>query len=134
MRLLLSALLLGSLPVAASAASPIVEVADANWSFLPPLKQRSSDHLSNKGIARIHEIAKERKCNIPGMKSGLLEFDMSFAAQFTSDGKLTRLVMPKLACPEAEGILGGMLLNMVQEGDYRPDGKNRDGWYRGELS
>ena len=49
---------------------------------------------------------------------------MSFAAQFSRDGTLNRIVMPKLNCPEAEGILGGVLLKMVQSGDYRPDGSN----------
>ena len=85
-------------------------------------------------IHRIHEIAKEGKCRIPGATArGLTEFDMSFAAQFQRDGTLNRIVLPKLGCAEAEGILGGILLKMIQSGDYRPDGSNEDGWYRGEL-
>jgi hypothetical protein len=95
-RFLAIALLLSSLPAPALAASPSVEVANANWSFLPNMRQRSSYHLSNVAIDRI--------------------------------------VMQKLGCQEAEGILGGVLLKMVQGGDYKPDGSNEDGWYRGTLS
>ena len=133
-RILALALLLTSLPAPALTATPSVEVASANWSYLPLMKQRSSFHLSNKAIVRIHEIATEGKCTIPGTRGDLLDFDLSFAAQFSPDGTLNRIVMPKLGCPEAEGILGGILLKMVQEGDYRPDGSNEDGWYRGALS
>ena len=134
-RIMLFALALSSIPAATQAASPSVETANANWSYLPKLKQYSNDHLSSKAISRIHEIASERKCAIPGMTGrGLLEFDMSFAAHFNPDGKLNRIVLPNLNCAEAEGILGGILLKMVQSGDYRHDGSNEEGWYRGELS
>jgi hypothetical protein len=132
-RILVLALLLTSLPTPALTATPSVEVATANWSYLPLMKQRSNDNLSNKAIVRIHEIAKEGKCNI-GLRRGLLDFDMSFAAHFNPDGTLNRLVMQRLGCPEAESILGGVLLKMVQSGDYRPDGSNQEGWYRGNLS
>ena len=133
-RILALALLLTSLPAPALSASPSVEVANANWSYLPLMKQRSNNHLSNKAIVRIHQIAQEGKCNLAGLRRGLLDFDMSFAAHFKPDGTLNRLVMPRLGCPEAESILGGVLLKMVQSGDYRPDGSNEDGWYRGNLS
>lgn len=41
--------------------------------------------------------------------------------------------MPRLNCPEVEGILGGILLRMVENGDYQATGANRDNWYRGTL-
>ena len=30
--------------------------------------------------------------------------------------------------------IGGALLEMMRGGDYKPTGKNLDGWYRGEFS
>ena len=133
-RILAVALLLTSLPAPALSAPPSVEVASANWNFLPLMKQKSNDHLSNKAIVRIHEIAKEGQCTSVSLRRGLLDFDMSFAAHFNPDGSLNRLVMPRLGCPEAEGILGGVLLKMIQSGEYRPDGSNEEGWYRGHLN
>ena len=133
-RFLALSLLLSSLPAPVLAASPSVEVANANWSYLPNMKQRSSFHLSNVAIARIHEIAREGQCVIPGVEGPLLELDLPFAAHFNPDGSVDRIVMQKLGCQEAEGILGGVLLKMVQGGDYKPDGSNQDGWYRGTLS
>lgn len=134
-RLLIPALLLGSIPAVCAAAPPSVETANANWSQLPKLKQHSNDHMSNTAISRIYEISGEGKCSIPGRNGrGLLDFDMSFAAQFEKDGSLNRVILPKMNCPEAEGVLGGILVKMIQSGDYRNDGSNEDGWYRGDLS
>ena len=87
-RILAVALLLTSLPAPALSAPPSVEVASANWNFLPLMKQKSNDHLSNKAIVRIHEIAKEGKCTSVSLRRGLLDFDMSFAAHFNPDGSL----------------------------------------------
>lgn len=133
-RMMLLGLVLSSIPAATQAGPPSVQTANTNWAFLPKMKQYSSDHLSSTAISRVYEIASEKKCAIPGMRAGLLDFDMSFAAHFNPDGQLNRIVMPKLNCAEAEGVLGGILLKMMQAGDYRHDGSNEEGWYRGQLS
>ena len=49
------------------------------------------------------------------------------------DGSLKTIVIPRYNCPEAEGVIGGALLEMMQGGDYKPTGKNPDGWYRGNF-
>lgn len=130
-RLLALALLLA--PVPASFAT-IVEVADGDWSFLPLMKQRGSDHLNNDALARIDEIIHAHQCTFPGQDGPHYEVTVSFAAHFTAGGGLDRLVMKRLNCPEVESLIGGALLEMIKGGDYRPGGENVDGWYRGELS
>ena len=65
---------------------------------------------------------------------GKLDFRMSFATQFNPDGSIARLIIPQLNCPEAEGIVAGALLEMIQAGDYRRHGTSPDGWYQGSLS
>ena len=128
------ALLLASVSPGPAIAAPTVEVADGNWSWLPQLKQRSNAELSNIAISQIREIAQTQKCGALVTKKEAVEIDMSFAAHFAPDGTATRIVMPRLNCPEVESILGGVLSEMVEKGDYRPDGSNVDGWYRGKLS
>ena len=131
MRLLALALLLA--PVPATSATK-VEVADGNWSFLPLMKQRGSDHLNNDALARINEIIHSKTCTFPEQEGRNYDVTVSFAAHFAPDGSLDRLVMTRLNCPEVEGLVGGALLEMIKGGDYRPNGSNPDGWYRGELS
>ena len=126
-----------SLILASTAASPApvtVETAKGDWSSLPSLQERGSDHLDTKAMARLHAIAKSGECSLPGYSKGQLVMRLSFAAQFDPAGSLQRIVLPKLDCPEAEGIIGGALLKMMSVGDYRPTGKSPEGWYRGQLN
>lgn len=120
--------------LAAAAPQPLVEVANGDWSQLPPLQQRSNDHLFSNGMARVFQIASQRKCAIPGLSYRRLDLKLSFAVQYNPDGSLARVVLPRLNCPEVESILGGTLLGMLKGGDYRPTGENPDGWYRGQLA
>jgi hypothetical protein len=130
-RLLALALLCAAVPAASATR---VEVAEGAWSYLPLMKQRGSDHLNNEALARINEIVHERQCTFPGQVGVTYDVTVSFAAHFARDGTVDRLVMNRLNCSEAEGLIGGALLEMIKGGDYRPNGSNQDGWYRGELS
>jgi hypothetical protein len=120
--------------IAASAPPVTVETAGGDWSKLPLLNQVSSDHLSGGRMARLHDIVKRHQCQIGDYVGTRLDFGVSFAAKFDPDGTLRQIVIPKLNCPEAEGIVGGALLEMIQARDYRPTGANPDGWYRGNFS
>lgn len=118
--------------IAASAPVSVV-TADGDWSRLPRLGQYGYEHLNTKIMLKLHEIAMQRRCSLPGVVGDRLDFGVSFAAQFDRDGTLRQIVIPKLNCPEAEGVVGGALVEMIQGGDYKPTGKNPDGWYRGDF-
>jgi hypothetical protein len=131
-RLLALPLFLATL--AAAGPMPKVEVATGDWSQLPPLQSRNYDHLQSNVMQRLWEIAHTKTCTIPGYSIGNLDFRMSFAAQYNPDGSVARVIVPKLDCPEAEAILAGALVEMIQGGDYRPTGKSEEGWYKGSLT
>jgi hypothetical protein len=133
MKLLFSLYLVLSF-TAASPSSVTVGTVDGDWSRLPPLQAMGYDHLDTKVMVRLHEIASQGQCRLPGYGAGRLQLRLSFAAQFDPGGSLQRIVLPKLNCPEAEGIIGGALLEMMRGGDYRPTGKNPEGWYRGQFT
>lgn len=118
----------------ANAASPVsVETATGDWSNLPRLQTLGSDHLQSKVMVRLHQIASQGQCTLPGYSAGRLTLRISFAAQYDPDGSLRRIILPKLQCPEAEGLIGGALLDMMRGGDYRRTGKSPKGWYRGQF-
>jgi hypothetical protein len=126
-----------SLMLAAAAGAPssvTVSAADGDWSKLPRLEARGYDHLNSDFMARLHQIASRGECRLPGYSGNRLDLSLSFAAQFDPGGALSRIVIPKLNCPEAEGLIGGALLEMMAGGDYRPTGKNPEGWYRGQFA
>jgi hypothetical protein len=119
----------------AATASPVrVETAHGDWSDLPRLDQGPYDHLNSVMMAKLYEITSERRCRLPGFVANRLDFGVSFAAQFDRDGTVRRIIIPDYGCPEAEAVIGGALLEMIRGRDYRPTGKNPNGWYRGSFS
>jgi hypothetical protein len=130
-RLSALSLLLAGFSVPAAAVT--VETADGDWSTLPQLSQHGYQHLNEKMEARLFEIAQSNQCPSFALKQGRLDFSISFAAQYAPDGSLSRIVMPKLACPPAESVVAGTLLDMFQGGDYAATGKSAAGWYQGGL-
>ncbi|NUR45151.1 MAG: hypothetical protein HOP91_03195 [Sphingomonas sp.] len=131
-RLLALPLLLATL--AAAGPTPKVEVATGDWSDLPALDSHGYDHLHPKVMQRLWELGHSKTCAIPGYLLDSLDFRLSFAAQYNPDGSIARIIIPRLKCPEAEGIVGGALVEMMQAGDYRPSGKSPEGWYKGSLT
>jgi len=125
------ALLIAAFSMPASAVT--VEAANGDWSKLPQLSQRGYNHLNEKMQAKLFEIAESNKCPSFLLNQGRLNFSVTFATQYSPDGALQRLVLPKLDCDEAESVVGGALLEMLQAGDYAPTGKSAAGWYRGGL-
>jgi hypothetical protein len=134
MKRLLALPLLLATSAAAAAPMPKVEVATGDWNDLPALQSRGYAHLHSNVMQRLWEIAHSRTCTLPGYSIGNLDFRMSFAAQYNPDGSVARVIVPKLDCPEAEGILAGAVVEMIQGGDYRPTGKSEQGWYKGSLT
>ena len=120
--------------MAASPQSVSVESANGDWSHLPVLSARGYDHLNSVMMAKLYEIAAEGRCRLPGFAANRIDFDLTFAAQYDKDGGLRRIIIPKFNCPEAESVIGGTVLEMLEGGDYRPTGKNPYGWYRGKFS
>lgn len=131
-RLCTFSLLLAAVSVQARAVT--VESATGDWSKLPQLNQRGYAHLNEKMQAKLYEIAESKQCPSFVLKQGRLDFRMSFATQYGPEGSLDRVVLPKLDCPEAESVVGGAILEMLQGGDYAPTGKSRGGWYQGGLA
>jgi hypothetical protein len=131
MRISVLSLLVGALAMPASAVT--VETANGDWSKLPQLSQRGYQHLNEKMEAKLFEIAESQQCPSFKLKQGRLDFSVSFATQYGPDGSLSRVILPQLDCAQAESVLGGALLEMLQAGDYAPTGKSPGGWYQGGL-
>jgi hypothetical protein len=120
--------------IAAAPLQPVVQVATGDWSQLPALEHRNDNHLGSNGMARIFQLAAQRKCTIPGYTYRKLDLRVSFAVQYNADGSPARIVVPPLNCPEAESIIASSVLAMVKARDFAPRGPAADqGWYRGTL-
>ena len=117
----------------AASAGVSVETASGDWKNLPQLTPRGYNHLPEKAQAKLFEIAESKTCPSFQLTQGRLDFRMGFAVLYDSSGTLTRLLLPTMGCPAAESVAGGVVLEMIQAGDYAPNGKSSTGWYQGTL-
>jgi hypothetical protein len=132
-RLFIFALLAAAASTPASA-GVMVATATGDWSNLPQLSQHGYNHLDEKMQAKLFEIAQSNKCPAFVLQQGRLDLHVTFATQYAAHNSLQALLLPKLDCAEAESVLGGTLLEMVQKGDYVPTGHSESGWYQGGLT
>ena len=130
-----AALLLVSTPAAAvPVSSASVEVADGDWSYLPPLRDTADSTLITDAATKIHKRAVDARCTIDGLNRRQLDMNLPFAAQFHTDGSLKRLVVKRLNCPQVEGVVASLLLKLIEQEELKATGANEDGWYQGRLS
>jgi hypothetical protein len=71
---------------------------------------------------------------MPGQSRKRLDMTVPFVVHYAPDGTLNRIVIKRLGCAQAEGIVGGSVLELVQSGEYKSTGANSEGWYRGVIS
>jgi hypothetical protein len=117
----------------AGQAGVVVESANGDWSKLPQLSQNGYEHLSEKMQAKLFEIADSKQCPSFTLKQGRLDFRLGFAVHYDATRTVSRLVLPKLDCAEAEGVAGGAILEMLRAGDYSAKGDTINRWYQGTL-
>jgi hypothetical protein len=124
-----AALLLGS----ASASAATIEVGTGDWSNIPEMRQLV-DSIDSNTVAAIHETIESGECVIAGQREGDLDMTAPFLVQFDASGNLQRLVIEKMGCAKAEGILAGALLKLIERGGVRPVGGMQEGWFRSQVS
>ena len=124
-----AALLLGS----ASASAATIEVGTGDWSNIPEMRQLV-DSIDSNTVAAIHETIESGECKIEGQREGDLDMTVPFLVQFDANGSVQRLVIEKMGCAKAEGILAGALLKLIDRGGFRPVGGMQQGWFRSQVS
>jgi len=122
------------LAAAGTANAQSVEVGEGDWSALPVIEPRGRVQMPPGVVDRLHRLARETDCSVRGFRASAIDLSVPYVIGFTDEGKVDRIVLRDLKCPQLETALGNVLLQMALAGEYR---RNRGGaarWYRSELS
>ncbi|HEY0111614.1 MAG TPA: hypothetical protein VGB59_00525 [Allosphingosinicella sp.] len=111
-----------------------VEVGTGDWSSVPYARETGKLMAGAETVGRIEAALERGRCSLPGLSRRRLDLSVPFLLHFQGNGELTRVVVRKLQCPEAESVIASAVLELAKSGEYRPTGENQTGWYRGELS
>ena len=130
----MKALIAAALLMAASTAQAMtIETASGDWSDIPLMKSRGYS-LNEPVITRVYDLVRTGSCTIEGQSRKKLDMTVPFLVHYRSDGTPDRLVLSKIGCAEAESVIGGALVVLVDKGQFQSTGVNRAGWYRSEVS
>lgn len=131
MRKFLIAMTLASLAVPAGAQR--IDVADGDWSDFPALEKSQTVNLGDGAMANIDRLVASGKCSKIGTKKRI-RMEISFLAQFNPDGKVERVMLNRIGCPEVEAIAANAAYYAAKDGRIKPGSSNAAGWYRGLVS
>ena len=131
MRKLLITAIVATLAVPASAQR--VEVADGDWSDFPALDKSQVVDLGDGAMADIDRLVAAGKCDRIGSKKKI-RMEIPFIAQFDASGKVERVMVQRINCPEVETIAANAAYYAAKWGRIKPGTSNPAGWYRGLVA
>jgi hypothetical protein len=108
-----------------------VDVGTGDWSTLPEARQRGQIAVGGAVATAIEVMARERKCNVPGMGPRRVDLSVPFTLKFNSPRQVERIVIRDLGCPELETLLGRVVQRLASEGEFIAG--STPGWYRSVL-
>jgi hypothetical protein len=110
-----------------------IEVADGDWSDFPALEKSQTVNLGDGAMADIDRLVASGKCGKIGNKKRI-RMEIPFLAQFGTDGKVERVMLNRIGCPEVETIAANAAYYAAKDGRIKPGTSNAAGWYRGLVS
>ena len=122
------------LALAGPAAAQRVDVAEGDWSDLPTMRLTDMTTISPDVVVKVQELVTNGECALAGASKRRIDMTVPFLVRFSPSGAVEHVVLRKLGCAKAEGVLAGALLGMLKAGTFKPTGENLTGWYRSELS
>jgi hypothetical protein len=114
---------------AAPAAAQTIETGSGDWSNMPEMRQQDGTSIDPDAVAAFAEMVDRGECVIAGQRAGSLDMSVPFLVLLARDGSITRLVIHPIGCARGEGLVGGAILRLVQNGaaSSRPAAGTRAG-------
>jgi hypothetical protein len=120
--------------LAMPAAAQRIETADdGDWSDFPALDKSQTVNLGDGAMADIDRLVAAGKCDKIGSKKRI-RMNIPFIAQFSTSGKVERVMLQRIGCAEVEAIAANAAYYAARDGRIKAGDSNAAGWYRGSVS
>lgn len=113
------------------AQAPTVDVGTGNWSALPEARVIGNVHIGSAVADEVARIGRERSCQVAGLGRDSVDLTVPFVLEFDDAGRVQRIVLRDIGCPELETLLGRAVQRLADLREYRPSAG--PGWYRSAL-
>lgn len=129
--------ILSVLTLLASAAAPAgttLEVGKADWDAMPALikVERRLPYEDMAGF--VEQILADKQCKLKGQSARRFDITVPYAVLLEPDGKARRVVVADMGCMPLETLVGNMVADMAETGDFRPSPAKEARWYSSQLN
>ena len=118
---------------AAPAAAQVIQSASGDWSDIPMMHPQPGAAVEPGYISAMSDLVVRGRCTFPGQDRGNVDLNVPFLVNFRDDGSVEEVVVHPVGCPNADRVVAGAVLRMIERGGYTPPGQRRQGWFRGEI-
>jgi hypothetical protein len=132
MMTLLSAFALAVL--ATPSAGPTIEVGKANWNEMPRLAKAERMLPYEELVGRVETILAQKKCQLRGQTARRFDITVPYAVLVGAGGTVQRIVVADLGCEPIESLVGNMVADLSELGDFKNAGAASPRWYASDFN
>lgn len=122
------------LALAAPAAAQTIETGRADWDEFPAAKKKLRPLDVSLLTDLTERLLASGQCQVPGMSPKKFDVDISYAALIEPNGTVKRIVMEETGCATLNGLVGGIIYDWAQRGDFRPTGQREPLWFGDRIT
>lgn len=122
------------LSFAAPAAGQTIEVGKADWQKMPQLAQVERPLPYAEMVGRVEQLLTEKQCRLRGQSPRRFDITVPYAVLVGPDGHASRIVVADMGCAPLETMVGNIVADRAQLGDFRPAASTAPKWYSSKIN
>lgn len=122
------------LAIAAPAAEQTIEVGKANWQKMPQLAQVERPLPYAEMVGLVEQLLTEKQCRLRGQSPRRFDITVPYAVLVGPDGEASRIVVADMGCVPLETMVGNIVADRAQLGDFRSAAAATPTWYSSKIN
>ena len=125
---------LAATPTAPTSDTVQIYVGRADWSAFPAPRLAPRPLPTGAMINRVERILRDRECVIRGQSARRFDITVPYLVLLEPNGTAARVVVEDLGCRPIEDLVGLIVVELGEHGDFRPTGEQEARWYASDLN
>ena len=120
--------------LAVPAAAQTIEVGKADWNEFPRLSREDRRLPYEDMVGAVETILAEKACRMRGQHARRFDITVPYAVLVEPDGSASRIVVADMACAPLETIVGNVVADLAELGDFRDAAGPSARWYSSDIN
>lgn len=119
---------------AVPAASQTIEVGKADWKKFPTLVSAERRLPYEQMAGGVEELLATGQCKLPGQSARRFDITVPYAVRIEPSGQASRIVVADMGCKPLEMMVGNLVADMAELGDFRAAAAGAPKWYSSKIN